>query len=110
MPPTKPRQDDLTALRADVAELREQLEELGATRDELEALHDDVFNLRREIRARGAEPNPRRELSPEAKAIRARNIAIARAAKGVGRGQGKVRTFATKKKLAADAKKVGGDS
>lgn len=75
-------------------------------------MRDDVDELRAEVRSRSAQPNPRprRQPSEHERAQSRKNAAIARAAKDVGRGQGKVRTKAVQRKLAAEAKKIRGDS
>jgi hypothetical protein len=96
----------LDALEAQITALTEQLTELGASLDEIADLHGDVEELQAAVRRRGAKPNPAPPLSPEARTARARNAALARGAKKVGQGSGKVRSKQVQEKLRREAAAV----
>ena len=104
MPRRKPPnlEQRLDRVEASIAEFKKQLTELGATGEEVAAMQDDVDELRREVESRRSNPE-RKPLSPQAKAQRADNIAVARASKDVGKGHGKVLTKATHQRLKREA-------
>ncbi len=100
---SKPVEVRLDELEAEVATLRAQLAELGATPEEVAEIRDDVEDLRAAVEARGAKPNPTPGLTSKARASRAKNAAVARAAKPVGKGSGRVSTKEVQEKLQREA-------
>jgi hypothetical protein len=109
-PPTQiSAEQRLASLEAEVASLTATLAQSGVSQEELAAMRNDVAFLRSELVARGLGPLPnpgprRRKLSQETvAAVRAHNAAVARAKKDVGKGMDKVATPATKQKLEAQA-------
>lgn len=110
--PRKPKstpEERLDALESDVTEIRADVAHLTRADAEIDSLKTDVAGIRRELARHGVGPieNPGRKaakITTDAHAaIRRQNAKVARAAKDVGRGQGKVRTSATKTKLEAEA-------
>ncbi len=95
----------LANVEASITDLKTELSRIGVSADELEAMRDDVDELRSELEARGFSFNPGSPpLSEQARAVRAKSMAKARAAKGVGQGQDHVLTKATKRKLEKEAR------
>lgn len=100
----------LDQAEAEIADIKDRLEALGATKAELAAMRQDVDFLRSELQARGVGPIPnpgeRRTKLPEGtvKAIRAQGAAHARASKEVGTGQGKVSSRKIQRKLHQEAR------
>lgn len=102
-------EDRLDALEKQLTELHAKIARLSGSKAEIDSVTNDLKLIRAELARRGLGPieNPARrgpKLKPEeVSAIRRRNAALARAAKDVGRGQAKVRSTATKRKLEVQA-------